>query len=256
MASDPPTEPPELHEDVELDMERRRYILDAHAQLERITHYALLGVARSADRKAVKDAYFRLAGLVHPDRYFGKRLGSYKPKMEAVFARISIAYETLSRAQTRAEYDATLGVQEAEDKASGRHAAAAPVDPRVAEKRRVALEGLKQHFAEGKAKARHYAEVAARARAAGDVVAAAEAYRSALTFAPGDPEITAAYEAVQREAGAKLAESHKRKALLEERFGRWAAAVKSWERVVEAKPDDAEARARLANAVARANAGT
>jgi hypothetical protein len=50
MASDPCTEPAELHEDVDLDMERRRYILDAHAQLDEITHYALLGIARSADR--------------------------------------------------------------------------------------------------------------------------------------------------------------------------------------------------------------
>jgi predicted TPR repeat methyltransferase len=84
------------------------------------------------------------------------------------------------------------------------------------------------------------------------VVAAAEAYHSALTFAPGDPEIAKAYDDVQRIADAKLAESHTRKAMLEERFGRWAAAVESWKHVVEAKPDDADARARLANAIARA----
>jgi len=70
----------ELSEDVDLDMETRRYVLDVYAQLERINYYAILGVSRTADRKAVKDAYFRLAGLVHPDRYFGKRLGSFKPK--------------------------------------------------------------------------------------------------------------------------------------------------------------------------------
>jgi curved DNA-binding protein CbpA len=255
MPSDSSAEPAELHEDVEIDMERRRYILDAHAQLDRISHYAILGIGRAADRMAVMDAYFRLAGLVHPDRSFGKRLGSYKPKMEAVFARISIAYETLSRAKTRAEYDATLGQQEAHDKASGRHAVAAPIDPRVAEKRRAALEGLKAHFAVTKAKARQYAEAGARARAAGDVVAAAEAYFSALTFAPGDPEISSAYDAVQRIADAKLADSHMRKAVLEERFGRWAAAVESWTRVVEARPDDAAARERLANAIARTGGG-
>src|SRR5438270_103734 len=59
---------PELDEDVDLDPERRRYILDAYAQLDRINHYALLGINRAADAKAVKAAYFRLAGLVHPER--------------------------------------------------------------------------------------------------------------------------------------------------------------------------------------------
>ena len=67
---------PELNEDVDLDMERRRYILDAYAQLDRINHYALLGVNRAADKKSVKDAYFRLAGLVHPARYLD---GSAQP---------------------------------------------------------------------------------------------------------------------------------------------------------------------------------
>jgi curved DNA-binding protein CbpA len=247
------SEPPELHEDVDLDLERRRYVLDAHAQLERINHYALLGVKRAADGKAVKDAYFRLAGLVHPDRYFGKRLGSYKPKMEQLFARITTAYETLSRATTRAAYDATLDPIEAHDRASGRQAVAAPVDPRVIAKREAALAGVREHFAAGKAKAKQYADAGERARAAGDVTAALEAYRSALTFAPGDPDLFSVFHALQRTVDAKLADSHVRKANMEERFGRWSAAAESWQRVVAARPDDLEARSRLANALTRAN---
>jgi curved DNA-binding protein CbpA len=245
-------DPPELSEDVDLDLERRRYILDTYAQVDRINYYALLGVNRAADKKALKDAYFRLAGLVHPDRYFGKRLGSFKPKMELLFTRVTRAYETLSRTKTRAEYDAQLGQMEAHDKALGRDVVAAPVDPRVAAKRQAALEGLKAHFAEGKAKAKQYADAGARARAAGDLVAAAEAYRSALTFAPGDPELAAAAAELDKAASAKLAEGHMRKAQMEERFGRWAAAVESWQRVVAARPDDADARSHLANAVAKA----
>ncbi len=245
-------DPPELHEDVDIDMDVRRYILDVHAQLDEISHYAILGVNRAADRKAVKDAYFRLAGLVHPDRYFGKRLGSYKPKMDILFTRITAAYETLSRAQPRAEYDESLGDAEAHDRATGRQAVAAPVDPRVAAKRQAALDGLKRHFAAGKAKAKEYAEAGARARAAGDVTAALEAYRSALTFSPADPELLASFQALETSVDEKLADSHIRKANMEERFGRWSAAVESWQRVVAAKPDDAEARLRLANAVNKA----
>ncbi len=245
-----PAEPPELHEDVDLDDARRRYILDAFGQLARITHYALLGVPSAADAKAVKDAYYRLAGLVHPDRYFGKRLGSFKPKMEALFARISEAFETLSSPDARAEYDEWLEAQDT-DAAPQR----APVDPRIVARRQAALEALKEHHAAGREKARQYAETAARARSAGDVVAAAEAYRSALTFSPGDPALVAAYEETQRAAAEKLGESHLKKALLEERFGRWAAAAESWQRVMSVKPNDAEVHARLANAIARAGRG-
>lgn len=245
-------DPPELSEDVDLDLERRRYILDAHGQLARIHHYALLGVSRTADKKAVKDAYFRLAGLVHPDSYFGKRLGSFKPKMELLFARITEAYETLSRDETRTAYDAQLEQMEAHDKQVGRQAVAAPVDPRVAAKRAAAVQGLKAHFAEGKAKAKQYAEAGERARFTGDLVAATDAYRRALTFAPGDPELVAAVAELEQASRARLADSHMRKAQIEERFGRWASAVESWRQVVAARPDDADARARLAVAIAKA----
>ncbi len=246
------SDPSELSEDVDLEMETRRYVLDMYAQLERINFYAILGVNRAADRKAIKDAYFRLAGLIHPDRYFGKRLGTFKPKMELLFARITQAYDTLSKAKARAAYDVELDQMEAHDKSVGRIAVAAPVDPRVVAKRQAALEALKAHFAEGKAKAKQYADAGVRARAAGDVVAAANAYRSALTYLPADPELLAAFEELERAAGAKLAESHMRKAQMEERFGRWAAAVESWQRVLAARPNDAEAQAHLANAIAKA----
>ena len=248
----PPDERPELHEDVDLDDERRRYVLDAYDQLGTITHYALLGIGHPADAKAVKNAYYRLVGLVHPDRYFGKRLGSFKPKMEAIFAQISAAYEVLSSPEKRAAYDEELEEAAVYGNPSGKAEARAPVDPRIVAKRQAALEQLKAHFAAGQAKAKQYVEAAQRARAAGDVVAAAEAYRSALTFAPKDPEIIRAYEETQRAAGEKLAESHMRKAQLEERFGRWAAAAESWQRVMSVKPNDPEIHARLANALARA----
>jgi len=254
LSSDPNcADRPELEEDVEIDLERRRYLFDAYAQLDTISHYALLGVSRNADAKAIKNAYYRLAGLVHPDRYFGKRLGSYKPKMEAIFTQLSVAYDVLSSPDKRAEYDEDLdhaAVQRSPDEAE----VAAPVDPRIVAKRQAALAQLEEHFAAGKAKAQQYVDAALRARAAGDVAAAAEAYRSALTFAANDPDIKRAYEETQKAASDKLGDSHVRKAMLEERFGRWAAAAESWQRAMSVKPNDPEVHARLANALARARA--
>lgn len=112
-------DPAELEEDVEIDIERRRKVLDTFYQLETLSFYDLLGLPRDADRKRVRAAYFDLAKVFHPDTMFRRRLGSYKPKMEAVFNRLTEAYEVLSKKEGRAEYDAYLALtqstREAED---------------------------------------------------------------------------------------------------------------------------------------------
>ncbi len=100
---------PELTEEVDLPVELRRRILGIHSVVASLDHYALLGIPREADKKAVKRAYFELAALFHPDRYFRKNLGTFKSKMEIVFAKVSSAYETLVDKTQRAEYDAYLG---------------------------------------------------------------------------------------------------------------------------------------------------
>src|SRR5438477_607676 len=129
-------DPPELHEDVDLEMEWRRYIIEMHARLDALDHYQTLGVARDADRKTLK-----------------------------------------------------------------------------------------------------------------------EAYRAALAISPNDPDIKAAFEETQRASAEKLVDAHRKKAVLEERFGRWAEAADAWQKVLVARPDDLEVRERLAQALARAARG-
>jgi curved DNA-binding protein CbpA len=252
------SERPELLEDVELEMEHRKYLLDVHDRLATITHYELLGVPRTADKKAIKVAYFRITGSVHPDRFFKKRLGSYRAKMEAIFSRLEDAYRTLTSKEDRAKYDATLGAAPAPSAAPGAPAAAAaasPVDPKLAAKRREAMEALKSHLDAARANAKRHADEAARAKAAGDFASAVDHYAKAVMYAPNDPALRAAHAEMQAQAGAKLAESHAKKAALEERFGRWAAAADSWRKVLASAPDDRQARERLANALARAGRG-
>ena len=94
---------------VELEPEHQRRILDLHEKLEIADHYALLGVPRGADKKAIKRAYYELAGVVHPDKYFRKQLGGFKLKMEAIFGRATLAHDVLTDKERRAEYDAYLG---------------------------------------------------------------------------------------------------------------------------------------------------
>ena len=258
-------DPLELSEDVDLAPEWRRYVLDMHAKLAALDHYEVLGVPRDATKKAIKSAYFGLAAKVHPDRHFKKKLGSYKAKMEHIFARLSIAFETLSDAAKRDAYDKTLAPATPQAPAGApatrpTGSAGAPsapmvraaVDPKIAAQRQAAMDALKQRFADGKARAKQQVELGHRARAAGDFLSASEAYRIALLAMPNDAEVKTAFDDVQKAAAEKLVEANRKKAMLEERFGRWAAAAESWEKVAAARPNDAEVSERLAQALARA----
>ncbi|MGK3981653.1 DnaJ domain-containing protein [Sorangium sp. So ce136] len=106
--SPPLYDPAELDEPVELTSERKRRILDLYYRLEDLSYYALLGVSDQADKKQIKSAYYLLAPEFHPDTYFRKQLGSYKQKIEAIFTRITLAHDTLTSRQRRAEYDTYL----------------------------------------------------------------------------------------------------------------------------------------------------
>jgi len=105
---DPKYDPKELEEDIELSADQKKRVLDLFYRLDDLDHYTLLGVGKEADKKTTKRAYFELASLMHPDRYFKKNLGSYKGKMEALFGRITEAHDVLVDAAKRLDYDAYL----------------------------------------------------------------------------------------------------------------------------------------------------
>lgn len=96
---------------IDLAPELREQVDTLYLAIETHDHYALLGVSRTAEKAAIKDAYYALASKLHPDRYFRKNLGAYKAKMEAVFARMTEAHDTLTRRAKREAYDEYLGVQ-------------------------------------------------------------------------------------------------------------------------------------------------
>jgi curved DNA-binding protein CbpA len=266
-------------EEVEIDPALRRYVTETCERLNSIDHYALLEVPRSAQTKEIKRAYLRLVGRLHPDRFFRKRLGSYKAGLLRLFTQITVAHDVLTSAEQRAEYDEELGRRPpsgdpgapspvasplppspAADAApaapaapSGSTATASSV-PRDPAARRAAMDALAARFADAKAQARQHGEAGARARSAGDLVGAAEAYRNALRRTPGDLALASALAEVERASAERVAESRRKQAVLEEKYGHWAEAATSWQRVLDAFPSDEEARRRLAGALERARA--
>jgi tetratricopeptide (TPR) repeat protein len=120
----------------------KEMIQHAYASMELQDHYEMLGVGRSATPVEIKKAYFNYAKLYHPDRHFDPEMNDMKEKLEALFARIHEAYETLSSKTVRDKYNLDL--------ASGvrKHAPAAQARQEKPDNRDAAeaqyQEGLKQ----------------------------------------------------------------------------------------------------------------
>lgn len=85
-----------LAEDNALGETDRRRILAICRLLDGRDPHALLGVSAGADAKTLKRAYFKLSKDIHPDRYYGKPLGSFGTKMAQAFEAVSRAYARLT----------------------------------------------------------------------------------------------------------------------------------------------------------------
>lgn len=85
-----------LGEPGDLGPEDRLRILAMARLVDGRDPWALLGVANGSDAKVLKRAYFRLSKEIHPDRFFGKQLGSFKDRLSEVFEAVSRAYARLT----------------------------------------------------------------------------------------------------------------------------------------------------------------
>ena len=103
-----PLAPDAERRSVELSPEQQRRLLDWDERASSLDHYRLLGVEPDADSKLIRAAYYDLVRVYHPDRFFGRHLGSFAGPLLRVFGKFTEAYEALRRAETRAEYDRYL----------------------------------------------------------------------------------------------------------------------------------------------------
>jgi len=201
-----PEEIAALTEDGELGDADRRRILAMQRLVAQRDPWALLGVPRGADAKTLKRAYFTLSKTIHPDRYFGKQLGSFAHRLAIVFEATSRAYAKLTepprptgphqavgndQPQTPQEYAAELferacGLEVAGDplEAMKLFAAAVRVDPQ----------------------SRYLRRAASCALAAGQPKTAVEYAKKAQSDAPDDPSAARLLASAFRAAG-KLADA-------------------------------------------------
>lgn len=101
-----PAESPESADANDLSAAERRLITAVAAHVGELTHWELLELCGSPSSSDVKRAYFAQSRRFHPDRYFGKNLGSFKARLESIFKAIKRAYEALANDDSRAAYAA------------------------------------------------------------------------------------------------------------------------------------------------------
>ena len=113
-----------MDEAVELDPERQREILELEAKVESANLFEILGVPAGAPIEEVKAAFREASRKFHPDKYFGKKLGSFKGRLDKVFKRLIEAHQTLGDAARRQAYlDANPALRCAERARAPRSAA-------------------------------------------------------------------------------------------------------------------------------------
>lgn len=79
-----------------------------HAKIKDADYYGVLGLAAAADEDEVRRAYYKHARSFHPDRFGRDLAGRDRELVEDLFGRISEAFQTLSNAEKRQEYDQRL----------------------------------------------------------------------------------------------------------------------------------------------------
>jgi tetratricopeptide (TPR) repeat protein len=232
-----------LAEDVDIDSERRRLILTAEASLERWTHWEALGIPWNASVSEAKAAYIERAKAFHPDRYAGKRLGSFRGRLERVFRRIAQARDELADEVRRAAYARKTAsatdftrteVRRLEDERRGeeRRARLARQNPLVARAARV-----HEFVQRGKA-----------ALAEGRLSAAVNDLGLALGLDPKNAELVQLVAEARRKAGAARASELFHKGLEAEVVGNAAAALQRYREALEHDPANVRAAAHAARA--------
>ncbi|MCM3906211.1 MAG: DnaJ domain-containing protein [Pyrinomonadaceae bacterium] len=112
--SAPPPTPDSLPSPVEASEETQKADLDAFlARLDGASnHYEVLNVISTAPPERIKNSYYALARLYHPDKFHLQISSTLHASIESAFARITQAYETLMDARRRSGYDAKLAALE------------------------------------------------------------------------------------------------------------------------------------------------
>ncbi|MBI3185794.1 MAG: DnaJ domain-containing protein [Myxococcales bacterium] len=93
-----------MDEQVDLDAVRKKEILDLERVMDGLNHFEVLGLRPGSSAEEVKKAFYEASRRYHPDRFFGKNLGSFRARIDRIFRRLSEADQVLTEPSRRAAY--------------------------------------------------------------------------------------------------------------------------------------------------------
>ena len=238
---------------LDLSVELQEQILLFEQKLDDCSYFEILGVSRDDDLRTVKRSYFELSKLFHPDRYFGREVGDFGPRLDRIFKKVAIAYELLMDPMTRAEIERSLA--SAPPPPPELHTEADPSAPPRKLTKRETLDRLRRHFripetilAERRFKARQFHEAARVSGHQRKWNEAGSSIRLAIAFDPWTDEYKEAFARIQAEVNQLRAAE-----LLLEASGAMDSslasdALKLLEEAMGYRPRDAEVHAQAARA--------
>ncbi len=97
-----PEEAAMFAEDVELADWEKRSIIAVQRLLAKGCYLDALGIQPDAKRISLKRAYFEISKSYHPDRYYGKHLGSFGPALASIFETLTSAVKAISKRKQNA----------------------------------------------------------------------------------------------------------------------------------------------------------
>jgi curved DNA-binding protein CbpA len=100
-----------------IPVDHQRLVLAINDQLAELSHFDLLGIAPTNDKKEIRRAYHQASRKLHPDTYYGKNLGSYEALLDQLFKRARASYELLNDDARREAYVQRLLAERAKEEA-------------------------------------------------------------------------------------------------------------------------------------------
>jgi curved DNA-binding protein CbpA len=247
-----------LDSEIELKLETQRRILEFEAGLDK-NYFALLGIARDADPRKIKRAYFTLSKEFHPDRFFRREIGHYTQRLERIFKKVLEAYELLSDPVARAEVEKSMaasavpaalptGTGRSGD-ATGTTASAPTLTPLERLRQRMPFKIPEHLITERREKAAEFFKSAMQSQRMENHVAAASSIRLAIAFDPYNNEYKSHLADIQAKAAEMKASQILEKMNTDETFAegdRLSEALRLLEEVLIYRPHDPELNARVA----------
>ncbi len=269
-----PTPPPGVLESCDLSVDDQQRILEAERTFATMNHWQVLGLAGEVTASDVKRAYFAASKAFHPDRYYGRNLGSFRERLERVFLRVKAAHDALVDDALRTKYRAKVPVPSRATTVPGVHVT--PIQPakvETPEEKRVRLERHRQEILANRRQARvekhvrpNSAEAVAKNRKADELYqhglgqlkasqafAAAASFKIAMTYDPLNAQYRAAFAEATELAQGDRAQQLAQSAAKAEGQGDANAAANDWARAFELSPQRADYAIRAAAAFLVAN---